>query len=358
MQGDFKGAQDTFAKALAIATGNGDSFLEMQSLAAAAEVDVFNLACQESMVKSRRVIALANQADDPWAEVQAHQRATLACTILGDLEGASHHASAALAPAERLHDYFWLTSSLWGKQFVHRLEGNWEAARETSDRLLLLAESPRNLSERVMLDYQQGDFAQGRAHLERLLAVHRRMRPVPSSGYVMPALIIPLVNRINPEVGHLDYAQSLAEAIISSTSAPLLVTSVARAGLSLLAVLRNDATTAQEHYTAILPLGGTMLHTGVIAADSMLGLLSQTMGNLDQAADHFEDALAFCRKAGYRPELAWTCCDYADTLLQRNEPGDREKAMSLLDESLAISSELGMRPLTERVLSRQETFKA
>ncbi len=64
--------------------------------------------------------------------------------------------------------------------------------------------------------------------------------------------------------------------------------------------------------------------------------------------------LAFCRKGGYRPELAWTCCDYADTLLQRQEPGDREKAMSLLDESLAISSELGMRPLMERVLSRRE----
>ena len=63
-------------------------------------------------------------------------------------------------------------------------------------------------------------------------------------------------------------------------------------------------------------------------------------------------------KAGYRPELAWTCCDYADALLQRSEPGNREKAMSLLDESLAISSELGMRPLMERVLSRQEILRA
>ena len=32
--------------------------------------------------------------------------------------------------------------------------------------------------------------------------------------------------------------------------------------------------------------------------------------------------------------------------------------MSLLDESLAISSELGMRPLMERVLSRQEILGA
>ncbi len=65
-----------------------------------------------------------------------------------------------------------------------------------------------------------------------------------------------------------------------------------------------------------------------------------------------------CRKAGNRPELAWTCCDYADTLLQRNQAGDRENARTLLDESLAISSELGMRPLMERVLSRREILKA
>ncbi|MCH7622105.1 MAG: hypothetical protein IH870_09425 [Chloroflexi bacterium] len=72
----------------------------------------------------------------------------------------------------------------------------------------------------------------------------------------------------------------------------------------------------------------------------------------------YNAAISRCRKAGYRPELAWTCCDYADTLLQRNEPGDREKARSLLDESLAISSDLGMRPLMERVLSRRDILKA
>ena len=72
----------------------------------------------------------------------------------------------------------------------------------------------------------------------------------------------------------------------------------------------------------------------------------------------FEDALAFCRKAGYRPELAWTCRDYADALRERDGPGDKEKAVAVLDESLAISSELGMRPLMERVLCRREILKA
>ena len=81
----------------------------------------------------------------------------------------------------------------------------------------------------------------------------------------------------------------------------------------------------------------------------VLGLLAATFSRFPEAAEHFEEALRFCRHADYRPELAWSCCDYADALLQRNGTGDREKAMSLLDESLAISTELGMRPLMERV---------
>ena len=96
----------------------------------------------------------------------------------------------------------------------------------------------------------------------------------------------------------------------------------------------------------------------VLSVDRLLGLLSQTLGNLDQAMAHFEDARAFCRKAGYRPELVWTCCDYSDALVQRNGSADKTKAMALLDESLAISSELGMRPLMERVLSRREILTA
>ena len=64
----------------------------------------------------------------------------------------------------------------------------------------------------------------------------------------------------------------------------------------------------------------------------------------------------YCR-TGVRAELSWACCDYADALLQRNREEDRAKALALLDEALAISSELGM-PLMERVLSRREMLEA
>ena len=55
-----------------------------------------------------------------------------------------------------------------------------------------------------------------------------------------------------------------------------------------------------------------------------------------------------------RPELAWSCCDYANALLQRNKAVDREKAISLLGESLSVSSQLGMRPLMVRVTALQD----
>ena len=65
----------------------------------------------------------------------------------------------------------------------------------------------------------------------------------------------------------------------------------------------------------------------------VLGLLAHTMGRL-AAEGHFDD-----------------------TLLQRNDPGDRERAVSLLDGILAISRELGLRPLMQRVLSRRDILK-
>jgi DNA-binding NarL/FixJ family response regulator len=52
--------------------------------------------------------------------------------------------------------------------------------------------------------------------------------------------------------------------------------------------------------------------------------------------------------------LAWSCHDYAEALLQSSSTSDLAKALSLLEESLAIATDLGMRPLMERVVAMQE----
>jgi hypothetical protein len=227
-----------------------------------------------------------------------------------------------------------------------------------------LPSDARLLSVRVVLKYEVGDFSQGEAFLTRVLEVMRLTPPGPTTEYGHTALVIPLVARITAVMDRIDVAQAAAEAVLASPSATPLEATFARAGLALMGVQRGDVAAAQEQYTILEPSQGrTSLVFLGIGDIRLLALLAQTMGQLDKAAEHFEDALAFCRRAGYRPELAWTCCDYADVLLvgahgRAPLPPDRRKAMALLDESLAISRELGMRPLMERVLSRREILTA
>ncbi len=209
------------------------------------------------------------------------------------------------------------------------------------------------------MQYEAGDFDQGAASVERLFDLVRHYPAGPSAIATAPAYLLPLVARATGALDRFEVARAAAETVLSSPTATPLVIRLARIGLGLMAVLLGDIEEAREQYTAVEPWREQIIYQGgYMAADHLRGLLARTMGNLDLAMTHFEDSLSFCRKGGFRPELAWTCCDYADCLLQRMGEGDRTKAMALLDESLAISSELGMRPLMERVLSRRELLGA
>ena len=64
--------------------------------------------------------------------------------------------------------------------------------------------------------------------------------------------------------------------------------------------------------------------------------------------------LSSMRHNAYTQELARVRCDYADGLLGTNSESDRQNAMSLLAESQEISTQMGMKPLTERVVLLQE----
>ena len=127
--------------------------------------------------------------------------------------------------------------------------------------------------------------------------------------------------------------------------------------MALIAIQQSDADSAAEQYSLLKSEQGTQF-LFAISADRILGLLAQAMGNLEGSQNHFDDALDFCRNAGYVMELAWVLHDYADMLLERNEPGDSEKATVMLDEALQISTDLGMRPLMEGVLSKRDILKA
>ena len=87
------------------------------------------------------------------------------------------------------------------------------------------------------------------------------------------------------------------------------------------------------------------------AMSRYLGALATTMGYWGTAAQHFEDALAMNARMEAWPWLAHTQYAYATMLLARSQPGDHDKATTLLDLALVTARELGMRALEERLVA-------
>jgi tetratricopeptide (TPR) repeat protein len=340
---------------LAIAKRGGDTSLELRTLSWAATIDLFHTRYQAALEKSQQAIALCQYVDDESTEAELRFYASTILLVLGNPDGARPHTEALLSLAQRLRSRLSLTNAFLIAEVMFRATGDLQTAIHFSERGLAVEPTDdRLLQGRVTLEYELGEFSRGAEFTETLL----ESRSLEVAGFVLglaePAGAIPVGARISGILDRLQQAEAIADQLLSVPSVVPLIALLARVGKGLSAVIRENGVAAAEQYAEFLSVKGTMSLGCLIAMDRLLGLLSQTMGNLDQAMDHFDDSLAFCRKAGYRPELAWTCCDYADTLLQRGDTGDREKATSLLDESLAISSELGMRPLMERVISRQD----
>jgi DNA-binding CsgD family transcriptional regulator len=116
----------------------------------------------------------------------------------------------------------------------------------------------------------------------------------------------------------------------------------------------GDAHRAATLYRLLLPYNGYTVvvggsHVCYGAATRYLGMLATTMERWEDAAQHFEDALAMNARMGARPWLAHTQYQYAVMFLARNQPGDRDTAMALLDEALATARALGMRALEGRI---------
>ena len=121
-------------------------------------------------------------------------------------------------------------------------------------------------------------------------------------------------------------------------------------------VQRGDIAAAQEQYSALECLPTIMVH--YISSDRVLGLLAEAMGEIEKADSHFRGALAFCEKAGYRPEWAWSAYEYAKCLTEHNGPADNLRALSLVEQALTIISELDLVPLRDRVLTLQQQIES
>jgi tetratricopeptide (TPR) repeat protein len=124
----------------------------------------------------------------------------------------------------------------------------------------------------------------------------------------------------------------------------------------------GDRARADTLYQILFPFAGRNVVVSNAAAcygalSRYLGALATTLERWEDAARHFEDALAMNARMNARPWLAHTQEQYATVLLARNQSGDRDKAAALLDAAGVTARELGMRTLEERITARIAQMK-
>jgi tetratricopeptide (TPR) repeat protein len=161
---------------------------------------------------------------------------------------------------------------------------------------------------------------------------------------------------LRAEAGEVDEARRAFEALAAHdfTDIPrdehwlVTLTTLAQACASL-----GDVPRARRLYQLLRPFAHRnvvhdLLRTYAGSVSLNLGLLARTLGKLDAAARHFEEALAMNARIG-RPFVARTQYEYALMLRERGRAADRRQAATLLDQAAACAGELGMAETLRRV---------
>ena len=230
----------------------------------------------------------------------------------------------------QLRESWWLTSTSFNNQLLCLYEGDWRAAREMSERRpgCGAARSPA-----------PGAAGRARVRARRLSTQARRTsrgckrwppacrRRGRSWTTLFVAAVIPLVGRIaGDRQGFGRRPRRVAACPLAAVGSLLPWRLYARSGLALIAVAAWRCRRRERRcYGTLETERGTASFFVPLTFDRLLGLLAAARGRVDAALAHFADGLAFCDRAGYRPEYAWTAFDYADVLLRagrRRRPGE------------------------------------
>ena len=307
----------------------------------------------------KREVETAHVQDDLDVNTaHEHNRAARASLALGDLAGARRSAGVLWELAQQTPDatsgdgqsVFWKANLLKG--IIAYAEGEWRIAKvhfRYCDEHLTGHRGEWELHAAwAILENEVGHRAEARRHLK---AVTGNGDDPDGERLSMAAFISASIGRTTENGRMLETGERLGRKVLSFGASDH-VEARARTALAIVAVERGDRSSAREQYEALLPYRGVMANGYPPVIDRVLGLLTQTLGRIDDAAAHFEDALDFCRDR-FHGEQGHVSYEYAVLLFARCDPGDRERAIELmLDayEKCHWVSHDRMRPLHKRVM--------
>jgi DNA-binding CsgD family transcriptional regulator len=312
---------------------------------------------RERLTLTGELLRLADETGNRELTLQGYRWHVGALLELGDIQAADRALATHSRVADELRQPLYRFDAVRWRATQALLEGNFPDAErliakalELGQRVLSVSAALYALGQRFSLYREQGRLREMGAELERTLAAAIERYPtLPTQRCVLA--------RLYCELGRRDEARQLFEQLAAEDFAAMYRDLLWLTGMSLLVevcVTLGDVSRAARLYELLLPYASQVIVAGSAAAcygavARYLGLLATALGRWQEAARHFEDALAMNTRLRARPFTAYTQHEYAVMLLARGAPGDRQHADGLLAEALTTAETLGMRRLGQQV---------
>jgi DNA-binding SARP family transcriptional activator/tetratricopeptide (TPR) repeat protein len=305
----------------------------------------------ESLAMATELARVADEVGDSRLRARAHGRLLDHLLELGDIEGVQRELASLQRLAETRQDRYirWILTVLQANH-AH-LQGRLERFEKLSQQGLEQrfeghddAAAQTFRTQIVLLRREQGRLDELVETVEEIAAHYPQL----------PGWRCAVAN-IYAQLGRTEQARRELEALARADFEDVPRDAVWFLSMWLLAevaVFLRDRPRALLLYDLLLPYADRCMTTSALlcygSAARPLGMLATMLSRFEDAARHFEQALAMNAQIRSPLWVAHTRYDYAHMLLARGQPGDNGKALELLEQALAAARELGLKALADK----------
>lgn len=310
---------------------------------------------EERLEIAIELVRVATEARDRERILQGHHYRFIALLELGDMVGACVEVEAQARLAEELHQPTQLFYVATCRSTLAGFEGRWEEAERLTEEAFAYGERAERAMAVIYRRFQLYFVRRAQGRLRELEDELRRSVDEFPTYVVLRCMLVHLY----AELGRHRDAREPFERLAASGFAELPRNDEWVFGMALLADVARflgDVSASEILYEELLPyerrnaVSAPDACIGAVARS--LGVLATTTGRYDDAARHFEHALAMNTETGGRPWVAQTQLDYTRMLLERGDAADRERAAALL----AMCRDAARATETDALVSRADAL--
>jgi eukaryotic-like serine/threonine-protein kinase len=308
---------------------------------------------EDHLAASEEIVRVASAAGDRDMEFAGHHLRLIALLQLGRLDAVDRQIVACdkLADELRQPDYLWWVAVFRTMRAL--VQGRFAEAERLSHAALSLGQRGQEELANVVFGAQSFMIKWGAGGLEELVETGRTFAD--RYGQAWRTATIWLLT----ETGHIEEARARFRALADvdfTTLRPNGEWLTAICGLALASVSLSEHEAAETLYQLLLPYAdrytGFLAGAGFLGSNhAYLGFAAKAAGRLDDAVDHFEQALERNAAIGAHYVTPRVHGELAATLVLRDAPGDRGRAAQLAESGVELARKLGMRAEVERLMT-------